>query len=83
MVITQHLSAPPPLISERRPELAALDAVITKAMAKNPDERYASCADFASALAGQAVTASADVAGPTEDAEVVAGPHAGDRGAAA
>jgi hypothetical protein len=71
VVISQHLSAPPPLVSERRPELAELDAVIAKAMAKNPKERYATCWDFASALAGQAVTAPADVAGPTE---VIAGP---------
>ena len=54
VVISHHLSAPPPLVSERRPELAELDAVIAKAMAKNPKERYATCADFASALAGQA-----------------------------
>ena len=64
VVISQHLSAPPPLVSERRPELAELDAVIAKAMAKNPTERYATCADFASALAGQA--SSTAPAGPTE-----------------
>jgi hypothetical protein len=71
VVISQHLSAAPPLVSERRPELAELDAAIAKAMAKNPKERYATCADFTSALAGQAVTAPADVAGPTE---VIAAP---------
>jgi Protein kinase domain/TPM domain len=71
VVISQHLSATPPLVSERRPELAELDAVIAKAMAKNPKERYATCADFASALAGQGLTAPAPVAGPTE---VIAGP---------
>ncbi|BBZ39275.1 serine/threonine-protein kinase [Mycobacterium conspicuum] len=67
VVIGQHLSAPPPLVSERRPELSELDAVIAKAMAKNPSERYATCADFASALAGQERTAPAAVASaPTE-----------------
>src|SRR6185437_14530815 len=50
VVITHHLSSPPPSLSERRPELAELDAVIATAMAKNPDERYATCSDFASAL---------------------------------
>jgi len=79
VVISQHLSAAPPLVSERRPELAELDAAIAKAMAKNPKERYATCADFASALAGQAVTAPADVAGPTEviaaPTEVIAAPE--------
>jgi serine/threonine protein kinase len=66
VVITHHLSAPPPRVSERRPELAELDAVIAKAMAKNPDERYATCSDFASALAGRPVTASGSTdSGPT------------------
>ncbi len=79
VVISQHLSAPPPLLSERRPELAELDAVIGKALAKTPDERYATCADFASALAGRPATAAADPAGPTEviaaPTEVIAAPE--------
>jgi serine/threonine protein kinase len=79
VVITQHLSAPPPLVGNRRTELVAFDDVITKAMAKTPDERYASCADFASALAGQAVTTTADAASPTAviaaPTEVIAAPQ--------
>jgi serine/threonine protein kinase, bacterial len=67
VVITQHLSAPPPNISERRPELAELDGAIAKALAKKPDERYATCADFAAALGSQLNTAASEVAaGPTE-----------------
>ncbi|OBF79676.1 serine/threonine protein kinase [Mycobacterium sp. 852002-51163_SCH5372311] len=66
VVITHHLSAPPPRVSEHRPELAELDAVIAQAMAKNPDERYATCSDFASALAGTPVTAAGSTdSGPT------------------
>ncbi|WP_240274775.1 serine/threonine-protein kinase [Mycobacterium ulcerans] len=53
VIITQHLSAPPPLISARRPELAHLDGVIARALAKNPAERYPTCSDVAAALAGQ------------------------------
>src|ERR1700761_472138 len=53
VVITQHLSAPPPHISERRPELADLDGPITNALAKQLDERYPACADFAAALGSQ------------------------------
>ena len=75
VVITQHLSAPPPQISERRPELADLDGALAKALAKNPDDRYPSCADFAAALGSQLNTAAADVpevtASPTE---VIAAP---------
>ena len=77
VVITQHLSAPPPQISERRPELADLDGAIAKALAKQPDDRYPTCADFAAALGGQLnTTAAAEVAGPTEvtTAAAVAGP---------
>ncbi len=70
VVIGHHLSSPPPAVSERRPELAELDAVIAKAMAKNPDERFATCADFAAALAGRPATAPPAAVGPTE---VVAG----------
>ena len=66
VVIGQHLSAPPPLISQRRPELAGLDPVIAKALAKHPNERYGTCADFAAALAARVDTASPHAAGPTE-----------------
>lgn len=65
VVITQHLSAPPPQISERRPELANLDGPLAKALAKKPDDRYPTCADFAAALAGQLTTATAEVVDPT------------------
>jgi serine/threonine-protein kinase len=71
VVIAQHLSAPPPHISERRPELADLDGALAKALAKQPDDRYPTCADFAAALGSQLNTAAAEVAGPTE---VIAAP---------
>jgi serine/threonine-protein kinase len=51
VVISQHLSAAPPALGDRRPELAALDLVLSKALAKDPRERYERCADFARALA--------------------------------
>lgn len=67
VVITQHLSAPPPRISERRPELAELDGPIAKAMAKKPDDRYPTCTDFAAALGSQLATVASEVpAGPTQ-----------------
>jgi hypothetical protein len=50
VVISQHLSAPPPRISSRRPELAHLDGVLARALAKDPADRYPTCLDFAHAL---------------------------------
>ena len=50
-VLYAHLSAPPPRVTAVRTDLAeAVDDVIAKAMAKEPDDRYASCGDFADAL---------------------------------
>jgi serine/threonine-protein kinase len=47
-VIRGHLQEPPPPLSTVRPGLPpGLDAVLAKAMAKRPDDRFANCADFA------------------------------------
>ena len=56
IVVANHLSTPPPKLSERRPDLAHLDAVMAKALAKKPDDRYPCCLDFAHALAVQPST---------------------------
>ena len=53
VVISQHLSAAPPTIGDQRPELAGLDPVLAKALAKSPADRFERCADFARALAHQ------------------------------
>jgi serine/threonine protein kinase, bacterial len=50
VVISQHVTAPPPAISERKPELSGLGPALTKALAKAPEDRYDSCTDFARAL---------------------------------
>ncbi|WP_067470939.1 serine/threonine-protein kinase [Nocardia amamiensis] len=58
-IIRGHLQLPPPSAAAMRAGLsAALDAVIAKAMAKRPDDRYASCVEFATA-ARQALAAPA------------------------
>ena len=50
-VLYAHLSAPPPLLTSRRPDLSsAVDDVLLRALAKAPEDRYASCGDFADAL---------------------------------
>ncbi len=50
VVISQHLSASPPAIGDRSPELSNLDPVFAKALAKDPKDRYLRCIDFARAL---------------------------------
>jgi serine/threonine-protein kinase len=67
VVIGHHLSSPPPKVSAFRPELAALDGVVARGMAKDPAQRYPCCVDFATALA-QAV----DGAGLTQPASSAA-----------
>jgi serine/threonine protein kinase, bacterial len=51
VVISRHVSAPPPAIAERKPELSELGPVLSKALAKSPADRYDSCTEFAQALA--------------------------------
>ncbi len=46
-----QLEAPPPSLTERRPDLPpAADAVIRRALAKSPGDRYPTCMAFATAL---------------------------------
>jgi serine/threonine protein kinase, bacterial len=50
VVISQHLTASPPALADKRPELSALDPVLAKALSKDPKDRFNSCVDFARAL---------------------------------
>ena len=51
VVISRHLSAPPPTLAKLRPDLADLDPALVRALAKDPADRFARCADFARELA--------------------------------
>jgi serine/threonine protein kinase, bacterial len=70
VVIGQHLSASPPAISSRRPELSGCDPVLAKALAKEPGDRYERCADFGHALAHRLDAA------PSGDGETTLAPAA-------
>jgi len=51
-VMYAHSAEPPPALSSRRPELpSAVDAVMARALAKEPAHRYASCQQFTTSLA--------------------------------
>lgn len=78
VVISQHVSAPPPAIADRKPELSGLGPVLSKALAKSPADRYDSCTDFANAL-------SHHLDGDASDADdtLLAGPAARARHSAA
>jgi tetratricopeptide (TPR) repeat protein len=50
VVISKQLTTPAPVLSERRADLANLDRVLSVALAKDPNQRYPHCLDFAEAL---------------------------------
>jgi len=57
-VIGQHLHADPPKLSDYRPDLAHLDDVFVKALAKKPEVRFDRCRAFAAALTDRAASTS-------------------------
>jgi WD40 repeat protein/tRNA A-37 threonylcarbamoyl transferase component Bud32 len=81
-VVFAHLEAEPPAPSARRPELpAAFDAVLARALAKEPEQRYVTCRDLVRAALAVAVdeasrllvdVASRAAAGKSDQSEVEA-----------
>jgi serine/threonine protein kinase len=60
-VMWAHMSEPPPPLTSRQPALPAeVDEVLARALAKKPEDRYASCRDFAEALSAAVRLAPAD-----------------------
>ena len=49
-VVGQHLNAAIPKLSDLRPDLASFDPALRTALAKDRDQRFSSCRDFAKAL---------------------------------
>ena len=77
-VISQHLNAAPPKLTDRRPDLAHLDQVLSTALAKDRADRFDRCRQFATALRERAADSRSDYG--TEAATGVAA-HAAGQGA--
>ncbi|GGK42589.1 protein kinase domain-containing protein [Nocardia camponoti] len=76
-VITGHLQSPPPPISPRRGGLSpALDAVMNRALAKRPADRFDTCGEFVEATqrAMRTSTGARPIVRPTSGAHVIATP---------
>jgi serine/threonine protein kinase len=70
-LMKQHVETPPPSLRALRPEISPeLDAVVRRALAKDPDERFATCEAMAEAL-----RAATRVGGPktAQEADAVLG----------
>ncbi|TLF76768.1 serine/threonine-protein kinase [Nocardia cyriacigeorgica] len=84
-VIMAHAQQPVPTVRERRPDLAPqVDAVFARAMAKSPQERFATSKEFAAAL-GHALSLAAPhvpVSPADRLAPTVVNPGAGPSGSA-
>jgi predicted Ser/Thr protein kinase len=74
-VLYAHIQDPPPQLTAVRPELpAAIDGVIEKALAKDPDGRYPSCGELVKAAREALFSGAAAGATPSApDASVPAG----------
>ena len=70
-VIMRHVLDPPPPIRQQRPDVpATIEAALLRALAKDPNARFASAGDFAAALASN--TGTRIVAAPAPSACTVA-----------
>jgi serine/threonine protein kinase len=76
-VISRHLNTRPPALADIHPELAGLDPVLARALAKDPANRFTRCTDFARAFAAATQPGTqAAAAAPTMEAPVTTKPPA-------
>jgi len=79
VVIGRHLNSRPPALADTHAHLVALDRTLATALAKNPDDRFSCCLDFAQQFAAIAGVRSARFhAAPTVAARAAIKPAGGD-----
>ena len=75
-VAMQHLTMPPPPLREQIPEISpAIEEVVLRALAKEPEQRFARVQDFAEALQDASLATSTPLAFPTSIEERTALPN--------
>ena len=79
VVSNRHINNPPPPLAKMRPDLAHLDPVLAVALAKDPNERFQRCSDFARALSEEvgSVSGGTSPSAPTRPAYVSEQPRRG------
>ncbi len=73
-VISRHLAERPPPPSTVRADLAPLDGVFARGLAKKPKDRFLRCQDFARALTAGVGSAGYSASAPTQEAPLPLGP---------
>ena len=68
VVISHHLNSSPPSLADTRPDLSAFDAVLSRSLAKAPENRYEHAADFSRALIG--LSSLGGASDPTQQARI-------------
>jgi len=71
-IVAKHLSEPPPPLRARRPDApAAVEQALARALAKDPADRFASVAEFATALEESRPAAAPAIVGKTRSIAVL------------
>ncbi|PJE18034.1 MAG: serine/threonine protein kinase [Mycobacterium sp.] len=72
VVSNRHINNPPPPLAKTRPQLANLDPILAVALAKDPDDRFQRCSDFARALSEEvgSVSGGTSASAPTRPAYI-------------